>query len=282
MAHSIQPTRPPGEAGTPEAETRSDEGWSLERVVRVAGTAFMFATFGIGAVLIANVMLPVLARVRRSGVAPEIAAQQWLQRAFAAFIRLGEKLHLWEVDARGVERLSMPGILVVANHPTLMDVVFLLSFMPQGHCVVKKAAWSNPALRWIVSTAGYIPNDDGELVVDACAARLRAGESVVLFPEGSRSPLVGLRPFKRGAAHVALRSGCPVVPVLVDCTPPALKKGQPIWTMPGRRLRFTFDVGEPIYAKDLVSESDPPGLAARRVSGWLRNHFESRLANGID
>ena len=274
MAEPFQRTR--------HADGSSDPGWSLERIARVTGTAFMFATFGIGAVLIANVMLPVLARFRRRDIAPEIAAQQWLQRAFAGFVRLGEVLSLWEVDARGVEKLSTPGALVVGNHPTLMDVVFLLSFMPQGHCVVKKAAWRNPALRWIVSTAGYIPNDDGELVVDACVAKLRAGEALVLFPEGSRSPQTGLRPFKRGAAHVALRSRCPIVPVVVDCTPPALKKGQPIWTIPAQRLRFSFDVGDPIYAKDLVAESDPPGLAARRVNAWLRHYFESRLEDGRD
>lgn len=255
--------------------------WSLERVARVAGTAFMFATFGIGAVLIANVMLPLLSRLRRrDAVEPEIAAQHWLQRAFAAFIRLGVVLHLWEVEVRGIERLRTPGVLVLANHPTLMDVVFLLSFMPQGHCVVKRAAWRNPALRWIVKSAGYIPNDDGERVVEACVARLRRGESLVLFPEGSRSPRTGLRPFKRGAAHVALRSRCPIVPVVVDCAPPALKKGQPIWTIPGSKLRFTFDVGDPIYAKDLVGDTDPPGLAARRVNSWLRGYFETRLEDG--
>ncbi|MGH0035901.1 MAG: lysophospholipid acyltransferase family protein [Myxococcota bacterium] len=259
-----------------------DEGWSAERVARVAGTAFMFATFGVGAVLIANVMLPILARLRRAEVAPELAAQRWLQRAFAAFVRLGEVLRLWEVHTRGIEKLLTPGALVVANHPTLMDVVFLLSFMPQGHCVVKKEAWRNPALRWIVSTAGYIPNDDGEQVVDACVERLRAGESLVLFPEGSRSPRRGLRAFKRGAAHVALRSQCPILPVLIACEPPALKKGQPIWRMPGSKLHFSFEVGDPIYAKDLVEDSDPPGLAARRVNAWLRSYYESRLEDGSE
>jgi hypothetical protein len=72
------------------------------------------------------------------------------------------------------------------------------------------------------------------------------------------------------------------VPVLIDCDPPALKKGQPIWTMPGSKLHFSFDVGGPIYAKDLVGETDPPGLAARRVNGWLREYFESRLEDGTD
>jgi len=125
-------------------------------------------------------------------------------------------------------------VIVVANHPTLIDVILLISRMPQADCVVKREAWSNPFLRNVVSAAGYVPNDGGVELVETCAARIRAGRSLVLFPEGTRSPRAGLGPFRRGAAHVALRTGCPVQPVAIRPDSPFLSKGEAWWRVPDR------------------------------------------------
>lgn len=72
------------------------------------------------------------------------------------------------------------------------------------------------------------------------------------------------------------------MPVLIEGQPSALNKPQPIWAMPESKLRSSFGVGDPIYAKGPVGEIDPPGLAERPVNGWLREYFESRLGDGTD
>ncbi|MCP4004212.1 MAG: 1-acyl-sn-glycerol-3-phosphate acyltransferase [bacterium] len=263
------------------APSRSGIGRRLERLWRVCGTAFMFAAFGVGAVILALVVVPLSGRLTRGEVRRDLLAQRWIQRSFALFVRLGVLIRVWKTSHHGMQHLAEGPSLVVANHPTLMDVVFLLAFMPQADCVVKRAAWSNPALRGIVRAAGYIPNDSSETLVEACADRLRAGRSVVLFPEGSRSPDCGLRSFRRGMAHIALRSGCRIVPVVIDCDPPALKKGQPWYALPNETFHYTFSVGSPTYAKDLVDADLAPSVAARRISSWMRNYFEARLNHGV-
>lgn len=253
---------------------------ALERVGRVAGTALSFLSFGLGAVILAGVLLPVVTRLSVPDRPRELAAQQWIRRSFALFVRLGVVLRLWVVRVEGEARLSEGPSLIVANHPTLMDVVFLLSLV-QADCVVKKEAWKNPALRGIVRAAGYIPNDDGQALIDACTDRLKAGRSILLFPEGSRSPAEGLRDFKRGAAHIALQSGCRILPVVITCTPPALMKGQPWYALPNEVLRFSFEVGDPIYARDFVDNGLPHAKAARRVTEGLALFFRERLGHAI-
>ena len=252
----------------------------LERGARVIGTAFLFASFGLGAVVLGAGLIPLATAFMSRGQARDLRAQRMIHAAFAFYVRMGSVLGLLGLAESGTERLRAKGTLVVANHPSLLDVVYLISRMPQADCVVKAEALRNPALRWIVRMAGYIPNDQGKEVVHACAERLRAGRSVVLFPEGSRSPERGLGRFKRGAAYAALESGCPILPVVIQLEPPALKKGQPWYRLPNQRLKYSLIVGEPVHARDLVDEGLPRAIAARKINAHLRAYFEERLVHG--
>lgn len=252
-----------------------------EHALRRIGSGFLFATFGIGTLVIAGIVFPFMAWRLPAGEMRERLAQRLIQRAFARFVRLGEQLHLFEVRATGAAALGSGPSLVIANHPTLLDVVFLIAHMPQADCIVKSDAWRNPFLRHVVRIAGYIPNGEGPQVVDACVARLRAGRSVVLFPEGSRSPEDGLRPFKRGAAHIALRSGCAITPVHLGCSPPALKKGQPWWAVPDRKLIITLTVENPVVACDLLPDGEEiaSSRAVRSVTAALQQLFEAKAVH---
>jgi 1-acyl-sn-glycerol-3-phosphate acyltransferase len=251
----------------------------LEHLLRRLGTGLLFAIFGAGAVALAGAVIPMLA-FRSKGEARELTSQRLIHRAFGLFVRLGIALRLLGLKESGTERLERDAGLVVANHPTLLDIVFLISRMPQADCIVKRSAWRNPFLRGIVTAAGYLPNDGGEALVEACLERLRAGRSMVLFPEGSRSPEGGLGPFQRGAAHAALRSGCRVTPVVITCRPRALEKGMPWHEVPNRKLEYSLSVGESLRAEDLVDGDVSPALAARRVTASLRGYFETRLCRG--
>ena len=250
----------------------------IEHLLRRLGTGFLFATFGVSALAIAGVAFPLVAWRSEPGEARERIAQRLIQRSFAFFIGLGTALRLFEVRETGTDHLAHGPSLVVANHPTLLDAVFVISRMPQADCIVKSEAWRNPFLRHVVRIAGYIPNGEGPQVVNTCVERLRTGRSVVLFPEGSRSPEQGLRPFKRGAAHIALRSGCPITPVFITCTPPALKKGQPWWAVPDRKLVITMDVASPVVARDLLPAGEvmSASRAARSVTAALYESFDSK------
>jgi 1-acyl-sn-glycerol-3-phosphate acyltransferase len=250
----------------------------LERALRRAGTVFMFAVFGIVAVILACVAFPFIAW-RQRGEARDVLAQRLIHRFFRGFERLGVALRLFEVRDSGVERLrACPG-LVVANHPTLLDVVFLVARMPQADCIAKAGAWRNPFLRRGVSLAGYIANSNGPAVVAACVERLRAGRSVLIFPEGTRSPLRDLRAFKRGAARVALSSQGLVTPVVIRCEPPALGKDQRWWAVPSRKLVFTIEVGPPFHATDRIGSEGKVSTsrAARQLTAALRGDFESKV-----
>ena len=239
----------------------------------------MFLAFGIGAMVAAAIVWPLRRLPLRTDTRREVWAQRVVHGAFRLFAWWAATLGLIRVSWIGAERLRGRGPrLIVANHPTLIDVVLLLTRLPQADCIVKTAARRNPFMRSIVTGAGYLANDHGDALVDACAERIARGRSVVLFPEGTRSPRGGLRRFQRGAAHIALKSGCPIVPVVITCRPPILLKGQPWHDVPDRTPRFVLRVEEPIDpARYLDAETTLP-VAARRLTADLRLLYERRLS----
>jgi 1-acyl-sn-glycerol-3-phosphate acyltransferase len=207
----------------------------------------------------------------------ELAVQRIVHRAFRCFLRGVRGLGLVRIVWIGAERLRAPGPhLVVANHPSLIDVVLLVACMPQVDCVVKQAHWRRPLMRRVVTAAGYISNADGDALVEACVGRLRQGRSLLLFPEGTRSPPGRLGFFRRGVAHISLRSGRDPIPVVIRCNRPFLVKGRGWHEVPDGAVEFTVEVHRPFAVRrsdDIAAEP----RAARAVTAAIRELYEDRL-----
>lgn len=251
----------------------------LSRWARIAGTGISFAVFGIGGLVLALFCFPVLRIVTKDPRQREARAQVLVHLAFRFHVWVMERLGVCRFSVRGAERLREPGgHLIVANHPTLIDVVLIGSLMPQLACLVKTDVARNPFMRGVVRVAGYVPNDLGEAVVESCAARLREGRSLLLFPEGTRSMKGGeLGSFHRGAAHVALSSGRCLLPLVIHCAPRALTRGQHWYDVGDRPMNFTIEVGEPIDPRELTKDDETRGVASRHLTAALRDFYHARL-----
>lgn len=249
-----------------------DRAW---RLWRVFGTGLSFVVFGVAALGLALLVFPLCHLAGGDARLKQARVQRVIHNAYRFFVALMETLGLIRTDWFGAERLLGPGPhLVVANHPTLIDAVHVISRLPQADCVIGADYAQNPFVGLAASWAGYITNARGAAVVDACAERLRAGRTVVLFPEGTRSPRNGMHPFRRGAAHIALRAGVSFVPVVISCVPSMLSKGQRWWDVPERTSRFTIHVLDPI---ELPEAGAADVLVARRLTATLRERIIERL-----
>lgn len=253
----------------------------IARSWRRLRTGAAFVSFGVLGISMGIVGVPWIQLRTRDEEARRLRVQQGAIRAFRIFMRIMTGLGLVRFHREGVaERLAEPGLLVVANHPTLIDAPAILSCMQSGACVTKESNVSNPTMGAVIRAAGYIPNVGGQATVDACVAGLSAGRSLLLFPEGTRSPERGLGEFQRGAAHIALESGRDLVPVLVTCDPPTLMRGQRWYDVPDRPFDLTLRVDEPIrvgpYLEALRGGESRPRVA-RRLTAELREHFEKGL-----
>jgi 1-acyl-sn-glycerol-3-phosphate acyltransferase len=248
-------------------------GRSINHAWRVFATGFVFVLFGLGALFISLTVFPLLRLSTFDGEVARRRIQHAMQRTFRLYIEVMRVLGIMTYEVHGIERLRERGRLVVANHPTLIDVVMLVSLMPEVDCIVKRGLWRNPFLRWPVIWASYIPNSEGEELIEGCAASLRRGHSLLVFPEGTRTVPGKPMRLQRGAAHIALAADADILPVTVTCTPVTLFKGNPWYRVPERRFHMRVVVGEPVAAANFRVDGDVPARDARRVTQWLLSYY---------
>ncbi len=143
-----------------------------------------YIAFGLGGLLSSLTILPVLrfwpgerdVRIKR--------VQKAVHYMFRGFVHMLTWAGVVRVSTVNLQRLRQAkGMVVIANHPTLIDVVVLISLMPNAGCIVKQGLWRNPFLRGVVSAAGYIPNRGAELLLQDCREVLARGTNLIIFPE---------------------------------------------------------------------------------------------------
>jgi 1-acyl-sn-glycerol-3-phosphate acyltransferase len=244
---------------------------------------FAFAAFGAGALVVNALLLCTIAAVYHNDVQRQYAARACVRKSFRMFLWLVEALRIMrlDIDEPTCEQLATAqGCIVVANHPTLIDVVVLLAYIEQGNCVVKRALWRNPLLSWIVRLAGYIPNTEAETLVPACGHALERNEALIIFPEATRTvPGAPLR-FQRGAASIAVRYGADMKLVRIECEPVMLVKGRPWYDVPERRPRFVVRFRGSVRARDYLSAGQTVSAAARSLTGDLQKELSRGVCFG--
>ena len=168
------------------------------------------------------------------------AARAWARAAIAA--------SGIDVRVEGLERLPRTNAVVVANHASYLDSILLTAALPPRFSYAVKrelagAALVGPALRRL--GAVFVERFDaagGVEDTDVLEARARAGEPLVVFPEGTIRRAPGLLPFKLGAFVVAAHTGAPIIPVALVGTRSLLRAGE--WLL--HRSEIVIEIGAPI------------------------------------
>lgn len=250
----------------------------LNYCYRIVGTGFCFTVFGVGGLLLSLLVFP-LQRL----LIPEIGRRKKVARhtvhlGFRFFIGMMRALGIFRFDFR-VEALlrQSHGKIVIANHPSLIDVVALISMMPNADCVVKAQLFRNPFVRGVILSTGYLNNSDPDSMLDDCAESLRQGNNLIIFPEGTRTTPGTDFNFQRGAANIAIRSKADYLALWISVQPSTLTKGESWFDIPKNKPEMAIDFLQEIKTADLTGHESAP-LAARHLTKKLQ-HFYQEVAD---
>ena len=175
----------------------------------------------------------------------------WITRNSDALYRAGTRGCRWAVwlagiklEIRGREKIpSGHAVVFMSNHQSMCDPPALMGILPPVLVLLKRSLFSIPALGPAMRMRGFVPierehRERAMHAVEEAAARLRAGHSFLVYPEGTRSRDGRLLPFKRGAFLMAMRAQAPIVPISVSGAYKIMRKGE-MSLHPGT-LRITF------------------------------------------
>jgi 1-acyl-sn-glycerol-3-phosphate acyltransferase len=216
----------------------------------------------------ATVLRPLFSRRRGSRL-----GQYTLMWMFRGYLGVLKASGIVKFDLGALDALRGEGALIIApNHPSLLDAVLVVSRLPQVVCIMKSEICDNPILGGGARLSGYIRDDAPRVMIRAAAAAVRAGDQLLMFPEGTRTGQDNRYHFKGGFALIAKSSGVPVQTVFIETNSPFLGKGWPLWRKPefpliyrarlGRRYEVTGDVKPVIrelecYYRDALGAGAP-------------------------
>ena len=251
----------------------------LNRGWRRLMTGLCFVLFGVGGLLLSLVWFNLLNLVQRDRARRRRLARRSIAASFRAFLSVARALGVLDYRVDNVDALRQErGCLVVANHPTLIDYVLIASVMPETDCLVKGALLRNPFVSGAIRAADYLINSEADTLLSTCQQRLAQGETLLIFPEGTRTQVGKAIKLQRGAANIAVRCGSALRLVIIHCSEHLLYKQSRWYNIPPNKPFFTVAVRERIGIHDFYDAAvHEPALAARE----LNRHLQHRLTAGL-
>ncbi|MCZ6618975.1 MAG: lysophospholipid acyltransferase family protein [Gammaproteobacteria bacterium] len=245
---------------------------------RTTFTFLSFVCFGVGALILGLVWFPVIHLFISGRANAQRACRKAVHASFRLFITFVRAAGVLSYQISGKGNFC-PGQLIVANHPSLIDVIFIVAQIPDAYCVVKEGVRRNFFTSLIVRSTGYVSSVDPEQMIERCVKILREGGNVVMFPEGTRTVPGKRLSFRRGAAIVFFKSTGDLVPVYLRISPPTLAKGEPWFKVQENKIQYRMDIGRPLPRHEIMPESGSERHNTKICTARLQALFAERLRN---
>jgi len=237
---------------------------------------FAIAVFCIGAVLLAFFVFPFIRLFsKRKGEDFGIDARAYVSKTFRRFLGFLQLIHTSKLLVEDKEAFhNIKGKVLIANHPSLLDFVYLMSLLPNSTCIVRGNLIKTP-LGGVIRQAYITNTTDFDDVLVECKKLLNKGCNVIIFPEGTRSPRHGQNNYKKGAARIALYSGSDVQPFFIGGSDKyGLGKHDPIWSFnPVEKYTYDIKILPVISVSEFAGESEP--IAAKHLTKRMEEVIRS-------
>lgn len=249
----------------------------LDRFWRLLMTGLCFTLFGLGGLLLSLVWFNLLLLVIRDKNQRRRIARRSISASFRFFLAVAKGVGVLDYRINGAEILRHErGCLVVANHPTLIDYVLIASVMPETDCLVKSALLQNPFVSGVIRAADYLVNSQGDRLLAQSQTRLDQGDTLLIFPEGTRTQPGEAMTLQRGAANIAVRCGSDLRVVTICCSEHLLDKQSKWYNVPPAKPLFKVTAGQRIRITDFYhANTQEPALAARQLNRHLLQQLQT-------
>ena len=201
----------------------------------------------------------------------------WRIPAGRRLIAFGFTTYLWflrifcfvRLDCAALDTIRrQPSLIVIANHPSLLDAVILLSKLPRAACVMKAILRSNPLFASMARLSGYISNEDPMKLIKKSCDELTSGGQLLIFPEGTRTITPPINPFGQMTALISTRSSSAIQTVFIDYSSLYLGKSGSLFQKPRLPLVIKVRLGQQFES------SGSSSVLTERLESYYRESFK--------
>lgn len=224
---------------------------SMTTRLRCALAVMDYFLFGLGGLLISAFLLLLRPFVPKYEQALGSKVLQYSWKLMCLLLRCTWNLKLNAPDKARMKQIRSS--IIVANHPSLIDVVILTSIIPKCMLIVKPGLLRWPFLRPILKSLCIVNDGNSEAMLSKATEALQRGFNIIIFPEGTRTSPGRRNKLHRGAFHLAIRSGAPIVPIRIQTSQPFLTKEAPWWYVGEHCPLFTLSLNPAILAQSIDS-----------------------------
>jgi 1-acyl-sn-glycerol-3-phosphate acyltransferase len=182
---------------------------------RVLIKLFLYIFFGTGSAVLAVIVFPLIKLFVHPRKKFQTTARAVVSQTFRFFLSLMRCLGVIRFHVENGEQIrSLKSKIIVANHPSIIDVVFIISLVPNADCIVR-GSLAKTILAGVIRQLYIVNSLDYKEMVDFSKKSLNSGTNLIIFPEGTRTPRHGTNSYKKGAARIALDTGCNIQPLYI-------------------------------------------------------------------
>ena len=228
----------------------------MKKFLRSCLSGFCFALFGIGGIIIGATLVPLLLIFCSKQTQKQILSGT-IHYLWQAFVWLMCVVKLIDIKIKNEQILhNLHGNIVIANHPSLIDIVILVSKIPHSICVVKGSLFKNVFIKSLIRRV-YLSNSmSPDDFLDAARKDLDMGYNIIIFPEGTRTQKNKPLHLHRGFAYLQMYSGHDIQPIHIENKPYILNKGKPWYDVGNKTSVYTLKILPKIVFKAKKQQND--------------------------
>jgi 1-acyl-sn-glycerol-3-phosphate acyltransferase len=248
----------------------------LDRYWRVFATGLSFAIFGIFGTILTVLLLPVLLLTKETSARKRFG-KILLKMSFESFLWGMQFLGVMSLQIKNLDRLKTGGRLVLSNHPSLIDAVILIAIIDNPNGIIKSSLFNNPSMYGLAKIAGLMRNVEGPELIRKSIESISTGENLIIFPEGTRTKVLGQVTFKQGAAYIAIKGGVNITPILIVTSEPVLRKDHSWYKVPTKKPVFTVSVLDEVNVANKINIRGDLLIEAAELTEYLEEYFTHEL-----
>lgn len=206
--------------------------------------------------------------------------RRWHRSVSRQIISLGLRGYLWvlhwlcqiRTDLKALAPLRQErSLILIANHPSLLDAVMLLACFPNGTCVMKASLLNNPLYGVAARMAGYVSNAEPKKMIEDSCVELQQGAHFIIFPEGGRSREFPVSRFSSASLLLSRMSKTPLQSIVFEFSTPYLGKNWGLFTPPVLPLTIRARLGQRM---EPAQAAEPGALA--ELEAYFRRELSQR------